>query len=95
MVKTRSGRQQEKRKTIGKIYRCSERGHAGGWCDRRGWDRWGEMEADDPLWRCLKGRSERRKGLTKQEEMEFDFFYVFIPPGASGKLLHGRFTERK
>lgn len=48
---------QEKRKPTKKIHGCSERGHAE---DRIGWQRWGEMKANDPLWQPLKSAAESR-----------------------------------
>lgn len=43
-------KQEEKRKTTDKVYGCSERGHAVGWCDSRELEIGIEMDDEDPLW---------------------------------------------
>ncbi|KAF7662132.1 hypothetical protein LDENG_00246020 [Lucifuga dentata] len=56
-----AARQDEKRKVKEEVYRCGKRGHAGGRRHGGGRRGQGEMEADDPLWRPIKGAVKRRR----------------------------------
>lgn len=45
------------------IYGCSDRGHEVSWCEKR-MQRIALEEADDSLWRHLKGTAERKEYTT-------------------------------
>lgn len=51
----------------------TEGGHVdGSWCDRAGCQAQGELEADDQLWRALKGEAERSRSGLKIAEIKND-----------------------
>lgn len=53
-------------------------GCAEGWSDRRGCQHQGEVEADDLLWRLLKGSSQEKKTIEITDSMRGTFTTLFF-----------------
>lgn len=78
MLKMKLPGKRKNKKTIEKIHRYSEGGHAESWCGRRGCQGEGQIVADNLFREPLKGAAEKSQRSSRLEPNILSFINLFI-----------------